>query len=82
MPTGKKVKTVMLEDGEDLFVMVRTKRPDAWDPATLYGSVMRMYRVIGIKSSTPMLELIPIMDAGVATAHDTDREEKKIALDK
>ena len=76
------MKTVMLEDGEDLFVMVRTNKPSAWDPAATYGSVTRMYRVIGIKSSTPVLELVPIMDAGIATAHDTDREEKKIVLDK
>ena len=73
------VKTVILEDGDDLFVMVRTHDATAFDPMGIYGSVMRMYRVLGLKSSKPVLELTPIMDAGLASTRDTERKEEDCA---
>jgi hypothetical protein len=76
------VKTVMLEDGDDLLVMVRIKQPSMWDPAALYGSIMRMYRVTGLKSSESILELTPLGEPGLATKADTFRKEEEEMLDK
>jgi hypothetical protein len=66
--------TVVVDDGDDIIIMVRTLEPSVFDPIAAYGSVVRMYRVTGMKSIKPVLELTPIMDAALTTAEDARKK--------
>jgi hypothetical protein len=64
---------VVLKDGDDIAVMAQMNELSAFDPMGEYGSVMRCYRVVAVKNSDPVFELIPLTEPTLVSSRDTER---------
>jgi hypothetical protein len=75
------VKTVLVNDGDYLFIVVRRPKNlyDVSDPAGEVGSTGRLYRVIG--GITPYIELVAIKPASNNSQMTTIRIEENALVE-
>lgn len=71
------MRMIVVKDGDEIALMAQMTEPTVFDPAAVYGSVMRVYRIVATKSVDSTFELVPLSKPQLVSDKDTQRVVEK-----